>query len=168
MRDCDPIPSLTADLNRVLLVGALCEAPEVRELGEGSAISGGDSKFGSYFVDASPDGSNVFFVTAERLTGWDVDGSVDLYDARINGGVLDPAAPACVGDTCQPPPVALNDRTPSSSSFTGPGIRCVERPVKHKRVVKHKLVKKASRKRARHAKRGRHGRAVKGGRGSAK
>lgn len=38
MRDCDPIPSFTADLNRVLLVGVLAEAPEVRELVEGSVV----------------------------------------------------------------------------------------------------------------------------------
>jgi single-stranded DNA-binding protein len=38
MCDFDSIPILDGDLNRVLLVGVLAEAPEVRELGEGSAV----------------------------------------------------------------------------------------------------------------------------------
>jgi hypothetical protein len=136
--------------------------------GELHLISGGDSKFGSYFNDASPDGSNVFFVTGERLTGWDVDGSVDLYDARIDGGVPDPVppAPGCVGDTCQPPPASLNDPTPSSSSFAGPQnpVPLVKPLVKHKR----KKIAKRHHKRVRHAKHNRRRPAVKGNRGGTK
>jgi hypothetical protein len=136
--------------------------------GELHLISGGDSKFGSYFNDASPNGSNVFFVTGERLTGWDVDGNMDLYDARIDGGVPDPVppAPGCVGDTCQPPPVGLNDPTPSSSSFAGPQnpVPVVKSLVKHKRK---KLVKRPHR-RVRHAKHNRRKPAVKGNRGGTK
>jgi hypothetical protein len=38
MRSDHSIPELSADLNRVLLVGMLAEAPEVREVGADSAV----------------------------------------------------------------------------------------------------------------------------------
>jgi single-stranded DNA-binding protein len=38
MRDFDPLPSLSGDINRVVLVGALCEAPEVCELSGDSFV----------------------------------------------------------------------------------------------------------------------------------
>src|SRR5215813_1705523 len=57
------------------------------------------------------------------LSGWDVDGGYDIYDARIDGGIKEPVPPppSCQGDACQPTPRSLNDPTPSSSSFTGAG-----------------------------------------------
>jgi len=65
-------------------------------------ISGGTDPSPSYFVDASNDGNNVFFVTRQRLVGWDVDDSFDLYDARVNGGFPEPtpAATPCAGEAC--------------------------------------------------------------------
>jgi hypothetical protein len=66
-------------------------------------ISSGRSTSDSYFMDASANGDDVFFTTRQALTGWDTDGNTDLYDARVDGGVPDPAAPppGCSGDTCQ-------------------------------------------------------------------
>jgi hypothetical protein len=86
-------------------------------------ISSGESDANSYFLDSSADGKDVFFDTVESLSGWDTDTSYDLYDARIEGGVPEPlpAPPSCQGDACQPTPPGLNDPTPSSSSFKGPG-----------------------------------------------
>jgi hypothetical protein len=87
-------------------------------------ISSGTDSSPSYFVDASNDGSNAFFVTRQRLVGWDVDNSYDLYDARIHGGFPEPspAPPACVGEGCLPqgsrPPVA---GLPSSATYSGAG-----------------------------------------------
>jgi hypothetical protein len=46
-------------------------------------ISSGTSPHESAFVDASTDGSNVFFITAAQLVAADRDASLDLYDARI-------------------------------------------------------------------------------------
>jgi hypothetical protein len=61
----------------------------------------------SQFVDASADGSDIFVLTRQRLVGVDRDGDVDLYDARVNGGLAaqNPNAPAppCQGDDCKPP-----------------------------------------------------------------
>ena len=83
-----------------------------------SGVSGGNS----YFLDASPDGRNVFYVTRERRVGWDVDTSVDLYDARVDGGFPGPPpAPAgCHEDDCQGPSSAEpQSRGPGSDGLEG-------------------------------------------------
>jgi hypothetical protein len=59
------------------------------------------------FVDASADGSNVFFITRQQLVNTDTDDNVDIYDARVNGGLAsqntDGPPPPCQGDDCKPP-----------------------------------------------------------------
>ena len=78
----------------------------------------------SYFMDASASGRDMFFATRERLVGWDIDGSYDIYDARVGGGFAEPVLPQppCVGDACQGPiggsPVT---RIPMSGSLDGAG-----------------------------------------------
>lgn len=91
--------------------------------GEPRLLSSGESPEPSYFLDSSADGHDAFFNTSERLSGWDVDGNYDLYDARVDGGFPEPPPPppSCVGDACQPPPLDLNDSTPASSAFHGSG-----------------------------------------------
>jgi hypothetical protein len=66
-------------------------------------LSSGTGRSDSYFVDASADGMDVFFVTREQLVGWDLDQAYDLYDARSGGGFPEPepATPPCHGDGCQ-------------------------------------------------------------------
>lgn len=108
------------------------------ETGEQHLLSSGRSSDDSYFMDASPDGDDAFFVTRERLSGWDVDNSADLYDARVGGGFPEPpaAAPACDGEACQGspqanPPTALS---PTSARFHGPGnakARARQKKAKH-------------------------------------
>jgi hypothetical protein len=107
--------------------------------GRQSLISSGESNAPSYFMEASPDGSDVFFATAERLSRWDVDSAQDIYDARMGGGFPEPlpAPPSCQGDGCQPAAVGLNDPTPSSAIFTGPGNQ-TQRHKKHRRHRAHK------------------------------
>lgn len=65
-------------------------------------LSSGTDRSPSYFIDASNDGANAFFVTRERLLGWDVDDAYDLYDARVGGGFPEPviSPPACSGEAC--------------------------------------------------------------------
>ncbi|HEU4701977.1 MAG TPA: hypothetical protein VFS37_05790, partial [Conexibacter sp.] len=77
-------------------------------------LSSGRDPADSWFLDASADGDDAFFVTRERLVGWDVDRAYDVYDARVDGGVPEPApaAPACSGEACRgeahaPPPVPV-------------------------------------------------------------
>jgi hypothetical protein len=73
-------------------------------------ISSGRDTSDSLFVEASPDGRDVFFLTRQRLVGWDVDDAYDLYDARIGGGFPEPpkipvpcSADACHGKPSTPP-----------------------------------------------------------------
>jgi hypothetical protein len=104
-------------------------------------LSSGTSPDHSYFLDASSDGSDVFIDTAQRLSGWDVDGNYDLYDARVDGGFPEPAlVPApCVGESCRPgasvpPPLAPaasaavfspgNPKSCARKRGTGGGGRC--------------------------------------------
>lgn len=75
--------------------------------GQLDLISTGRSTDDARFGDSSADGSTVFFATRERISGWDTDNAVDLYAARIGGGLPEPAArpqETCTGDDCQPPP----------------------------------------------------------------
>lgn len=65
------------------------------------------------FLDASPDGTDVFFTTAASLVGEDRDEEhLSIYDARTGGGFPAPAAapPGCEGSACriglEPPPQA--------------------------------------------------------------
>lgn len=87
-----------------------------------SLMSSGESPTASEFVDASPDGSDVFFTTASSLVVQDP-GLIDIYDARVDGGFPPPAGvPAfCEGEACQGAPSPPLDASPSSASFSGPG-----------------------------------------------
>src|SRR5215218_122526 len=112
-------------------------------------VSSGTSSADSYFMDASPDGSDVFFATRERLVGWDIDDSYDLYDARINGGFSEPAPvpAACEGESCLPSTPPAPPARPTSSHNAGPGNRC---PKGTHRVRRHGKVH-CAKKHRRHA-----------------
>jgi hypothetical protein len=124
-------------------------------------ISSGVGSDDSYFGDASEDASDVFFLTRDQLVGNDVDHSLDLYDARVNGGFPEalPPSPGCEGEACQPPQAIVNESTPASSAFRGPGnvhsrgtrcakghhrvrrsgrVRCVRNGAGKRRTVKQK------------------------------
>jgi hypothetical protein len=94
------------------------------EGGGAQLISSGRDTADAWFMDASASGDDVFFVTRERLVGWDVDQSYDLYDARVGGGLPEPvpATPACAGDACRGLPRAVPP-VPSLGSplFVGEG-----------------------------------------------
>jgi hypothetical protein len=105
-------------------------------------ISGGAEGVGaSYFADADPSGRNAFFFTAQPLVAQDKDELVDVYDARVGGGIASQEsvpAPPCEGEAgCRGPgsvqPVAP---TPGSSSFTGPGNPQPKKPCPKGRVRK--------------------------------
>ncbi len=97
---------------------------------EARLLSSGEDGSPSWFLDASADASDAFFVTRERLSRWDVDNDFDIYDARVGGGFPEPPLPppGCLGDACQPAPLLLNDPTPASASFQGPGDASVPKP----------------------------------------
>jgi hypothetical protein len=89
-------------------------------------LSSGRSPFNSWFMDASDDGSDAFFLTRERLAGWDVDEANDLYDARAGGGFPEPPATAapCAGEGCRGSAAgAPGAASPGSSLLSAPPNR---------------------------------------------
>jgi hypothetical protein len=95
-----------------------------------SLISAGTSPEESAFLDASGTGSNVFFLTASKLSSQDFDTSLDVYDAHEcegTGSCFAPSPaqpPACsTGDACKPSPSVQPPifGAPSSATFSGAG-----------------------------------------------
>lgn len=128
---------------------------EREERGEGSCtkaggcvflISSGRAEGGATFVDASADGSDVFFLTDGSLVPQDP-GSVDLYDARVGGGFPAPPSPIpCVGDDCQPLPHEPEDPTPGTlRSHAGNPAPRSAKPKRNRHRGKHKHHRKRHR-----------------------
>jgi len=92
------------------------------ETGKLSLLSSGTGETGTWFVEASADGRDAFLVTRQKLTGWDEDKLVDLYDARVEGGFPEPSPPLppCLGDACQGTPSAAPTFN-TASGFSGLG-----------------------------------------------
>jgi hypothetical protein len=115
-------------------------------------ISSGSSPLQSLFVNATPDGSNAFFVTRQRLLPQDEDDLMDLYDAREGGGFTPQGTAPCAGEACRGPLAsAPAQAAPASSSFTGPGN---EKPAPHKK--KHHKKKHHKKRHHKHKHKGRH------------
>jgi hypothetical protein len=95
------------------------------QTGEVHLISGGTCGCDSTFVDASADGSSVFFTTHQSLVRADVDSSADMYVARVGGGIPSQnelPRGSCEGDDCQGPArLAPVFSLPASSTFAGVG-----------------------------------------------
>ncbi|HET6997151.1 MAG TPA: hypothetical protein VFI03_01050 [Solirubrobacterales bacterium] len=128
-------------------------------------ISSGESSSDSEFVDASTSGNDVFFKTAQSILPQDP-GLVDIYDARVGGGlpVPPPSQPGCEGSACQTPAVPPSDPGPASLGYHGPGNETAKKPPacpkgKHqvKKGGKHRCVKN-KKKKAKGGKSGRAGR----------
>jgi hypothetical protein len=67
-------------------------------------ISTGQNSRQSYFGDASENGEDVFFFTRQSLVSQDQDANVDLYDARVRGGLESQnptASTPCEGEACR-------------------------------------------------------------------
>jgi hypothetical protein len=118
-------------------------------------ISDGRSSGPSTFIDASADGSDVFFLTGESLVPTDP-GSIDVYDAREGGGFGVPQSPIpCVADACQILPEAPEDPGPGTlvPNSGNPVLKVSGAPT-HKKQKKQKKQKKPhhSKKTKKHAK----------------
>ncbi len=131
-----------------------------------SLISSGKSPQDSELIDASADGSDVFFTTASSLLPQDP-GLLDVYDARAGGGFPAPPAPpaGCEGEACQSPPPAPQASTPASAAFAGPGNvreaatgRCAK-PARRAKALsaRAKRLRRGARKLARNGRRARAG-----------
>jgi hypothetical protein len=91
-----------------------------------SLISSGTAESGSYFLDASPDGSNVFFATPQQLLRQDDDTLYDYYDARVGGGFPQPQPPGppCSGEGCKGSPgQGPNTAVPGTEAVGGGNVR---------------------------------------------
>jgi hypothetical protein len=116
------------------------------ESGSIRLISSGLGSADSSFLDASENGDHVFFITGDRLVGWDGDNYLDAYDAAVGGGFPEPppeAAP-CEGEACLPAAARANDHGaegPASSTYSGPGDQ-----VHHRKRHRHKHPRRRHRK----------------------
>jgi hypothetical protein len=93
-----------------------------------SLVSKGRSSKGSAFLDASGDGADAFFLTADPLVGADEGEDLDAYDAREGGGFAEAAKPIeCLGDACQFLPSEPEDLQPGTLVATAgnPPLRIV-------------------------------------------
>jgi hypothetical protein len=87
-------------------------------------ISAGHEAIDSNFLAMDEDGDNVFFTTRDQLALKDHDDLIDLYLARVDGGIpseTEVARPECQGEACVAALSPPNDPTPGSSSFAGAG-----------------------------------------------
>jgi hypothetical protein len=118
-------------------------------------ISTGKSPEPSYFGDAGESGNDAYFFTAQPLVGQDQDELVDVYDARVGGGLAsqNPPPPSiCTGEACRPGATpAPAGQTAGSSTFSGPGNPPAKK-ANHKK--KHKSKAKKKHKSKKHHKKG--------------
>jgi hypothetical protein len=121
----------------LLVSGLAGGAEKVFEYEDGRVqlISGAEAGENATFLDASASGDDVFFATRERLAPSDTDELLDVYDARVDGGLPPPSAPAsCTASACgssssaalllSPPPLAA----PLSATFSGAGNLAAKAP----------------------------------------
>jgi hypothetical protein len=89
--------------------------------GQLSLISAGTGESDAYPTDVSRDGDDIFFLTRERLVGWDNDDNVDLYDARTGGGFPEPTRPQppCRGAACRGALGGVPERSTPASAMLG-------------------------------------------------
>jgi hypothetical protein len=86
-------------------------------------LSTGSDESGSHFLDATPDGNDVFFVTDESLLPRDIDTLPDYYDAKVDGGFSEPPPPSppCDSSSCRDSGTSAGGQLPATNSFVGPG-----------------------------------------------
>jgi hypothetical protein len=117
-------------------------------------ISSGESPEPSYFADAGANGADAFFLTRQQLVRQDTDQLLDVYDARVGGGIAAQNAPPptpCEGEACkQGVPVTPTSESPGSASFTAAGNPKPNHHKKKRHAKKHhkKKAKKQSKARA--------------------
>jgi hypothetical protein len=128
-----------------LVAGAESPYEKVFEYSAGAVhlISGGANGADDMFLDASATGNDVFFATRDRLVQGDQDNYIDLYDARVDGGLPSPANVAtCTGSACQGSPSTPPELpSPISASFSGPGDLAAPPPPK--RLTSAQLLSRA-------------------------
>jgi hypothetical protein len=117
-------------------------------------ITSGHGSYDANFLAADSSGNNVFFTTRQQLVPRDQDALIDLYDARVGGGIAaDSALPPapCLGEGCQPPtPPLQSEPSAGSNGFEGPGNLKPKKAKKHHKKKHHKQQKKKNQKGKKH------------------
>lgn len=106
-------------------------------------VSPGNRSFDAILGDISADGSDVYFTTQQKLVGRDNDEQIDVYDARVNGGLPAQSPPPpqeCLRDDCKATPGA-GPELPFGGSEALSGPENVK-PHKQKKCGKGKRAKK--------------------------
>ncbi len=120
------------------------------DTGRVALVSSGAGDAGSWFAGMSADGSDVFLLTRQSLVGADTDSLVDLYDARVDGGLPESTGRAmCEGEACQGAPGAPPIFS-EPSRYSGPGNTVAGAAVKSKAKAKSKPRKRAKKKPGKH------------------
>jgi len=85
-------------------------------------LSGAGEVGPAFFADASASGNDAFIFTAAPLVDQDRDQFVDIYDARVNGGIAaqnEAASAGCSGEACRPPQGTLPALAPPATAAPG-------------------------------------------------
>ena len=113
-------------------------------------ISSGHSSRVDYLYAISDDGADVFFRSSDLLLGLDTDSTPSIYDARVEGGFLEPIEETCQGEGCRPgltpaPPLSPPEsRIHEPETEPTPKKRCPKGKHKVKKNGKVRCVKKKS------------------------
>lgn len=126
----------------------------------------------SYFADADEEGENIFIFTYQRLVAQDKDQLVDVYDARVGGGIpaqeAVPSVPCeneqgCLPQAAGAPPGAAPASPAAAGANVTPAKRCKKGRVRrHGRCVPRRRHKRHRHHHKRHRHHGHRGRQGKG------
>jgi hypothetical protein len=107
-------------------------------------VSPGAAPFNAVLAAVSDDGSNVYFTTGEPLVTQDTNRALDIYDARVGGGIAAQSPTptrSCAGENCQngseaqPAEATLGSEatggSPAKASKKGNKGRCAKAPKRH-------------------------------------
>jgi hypothetical protein len=88
-------------------------------------ISTGTDPRRAFFGDASAAGTDAVFITREQLVPLDTDTALDVYDARVNGGLASqhpaPPEPPCTGKGCRGESSSPDFAAPAAAVVVGKG-----------------------------------------------
>ncbi len=117
--------------------GCISLISDGRDRYEGTDSYGNESATELLGID--PTGRNIFFFTADPVLPSDEDSQLDLYDARVEGGIAEPAAvePCGTLEGCHGASAGGEPPAPliSSALFSGPGNLAPAPAVKPRPVV---------------------------------
>ncbi len=124
------LPAATGDKEKVYEYEPRGEGSCASEAGCVGLISSGTSEHEAAFLDANASGSEVFFLSADRLAPQDTDNAYDVYDAHecTSASPCPPGAgtvpPACTtAESCRAAPAPQPEifGAPPSQTFSGSG-----------------------------------------------